>query len=580
MNNIPGTAFIKDEQGHYLYTNPGAEKLVNCQPQEMIGKTDFDLLPPDVAQKIRENDWAVIAADEPREMVETLPQEDGLHYWLSLKFPFKDASGNQRVAGMSFDISDRQRAENQIAALNKDLNRRVNELQTLLDVIPMGIGIALEADCRDIRINPAFAEWLQLPSHANGSTSQPNAEQLPYRVYRQGQELLPQAQPIQYAAAHGVHVENVELEIVRDDGRILYLLANAAPLFDEEGQVRGCVGAFLDISDRKQAEDSLRASENLYRTLSEAVPDFIWSCNAQGQLDFVNSRWLEYAGMTVEQMNAGGLEQVYHPEDLSRVMQRWNRSIQQREPFATECRYRGKDGLYRWFMVRALPLKDAQGNILKWIGVTTDIHERKQTEEALSQSEERLRVALKNSPISVFNQDRELRYTWKYGSDLENEVEDILGKHDIDLVTPADAEILTQIKRQVLETGIGTRQEVKITLQGQDSYYDLTVEPLQDTKHQVIGITCAAIDISERKQAEQALRESESLFRQMADGTPVFIWMSGLDGHCTYFNQPWLDFVGQTLEEALALGWPDGIHPDDQEYCLETYRSAFNARQR
>ncbi|HEY9832725.1 MAG TPA: PAS domain S-box protein, partial [Stenomitos sp.] len=114
MNNIPGTAFIKDEQGRYLYTNPGAEKLVNCQPQELIGKTDFDLLPAEVAQQIRENDWAVIAADEPREIVKTLPQEDGLHYWLSLKFPFKDASGNQRVAGMSFYISDRQRAENQI----------------------------------------------------------------------------------------------------------------------------------------------------------------------------------------------------------------------------------------------------------------------------------------------------------------------------------------------------------------------------------------------------------------------------------------------------------------------------------
>lgn len=707
MNNIPGTAFIKDEQGRYLYANPVAEKLVNCQRQELIGKTDFDILPAEVAQQIRENDRAVIAADQPKEIVEALPQEDGIHYLLSLKFPFKDASGKQRVAGMSFDISDRQRAEEKIAALNKDLNRRVNELQTLLDVIPIGIGIALEPDCRDIQINPAFSRWLNVPPQVNASTSQPNAEQLPHRVYRQGRELPPQEQPIQYAAAHGVNVRNVELEIVRDDGTVLHLLANAAPLLDEEGQVRGCVGAFLDISERKQAEESLRASENLYRTLSEAVPNFIWSCDAQGQLDFVNSRWLEYAGVTVEEMNAGGFEQVSHPEDLSGAMQRWNLAIHKGEPFEAECRYRSKDGVYRWFMVRAIPLKDAQENILKWIGVTTDIHERKQTEEALSQSEERLRVALKNSPISVFNQDRELRYIWKYGSDFEDESEDILGKYDIDLLTRADAEILTQIKRQVLETGMGTRQEVKISLHGQDWYYDLTVEPLRDTNNQVIGVTCAAFDISERKQAEmelqksetvlhaflasspiglafldrdlhyihanealatingiplsghlgrtlwdvlpgwaaqlapilqrvmqtqepllnqelsgeinlpgvhrhclvsyypvclpdgqvlgvgvtsmdvtelkraeQSLRESNSLFRRMADGAPVFIWMSGLDGHCTYFNQPWLDFVGQTLEEALTLGWLDGMHPDDKEYCLETYLSAFNARQR
>jgi PAS domain S-box-containing protein len=127
------------------------------------------------------------------------------------------------------------------------------------------------------------------------------------------------------------------------------------------------VSVCLDITERKQAEDALHASENLYLTLSQAVPNFIWSCDARGQLDFVNSRWLEYAGMSVEELNAGGLEQVYHPEDFSWVMQQWNQCLQQQEPFEVECRYRRKDG---------------DGTFLGYIGSGMDISDRKRTEQA------------------------------------------------------------------------------------------------------------------------------------------------------------------------------------------------------
>jgi PAS domain S-box-containing protein len=131
----------------------------------------------------------------------------------------------------------------------------------------------------------------------------------------------------------------------------------------------------------------------------------------------------------------------------------------------------------------------------------------------LLMSEERLHIALKNSPVSVFNQDTELRYTWEYNPNFEYETEAVIGKRDVDLLSHDDAQALTQIKRRVLETGIGAREEVKMTLEGQDCYYDLTVEPLRNANNQIIGITCAAVDISERKQAEMALRQSEQQLR-------------------------------------------------------------------
>lgn len=133
--------------------------------------------------------------------------------------------------------------------------------------------------------------------------------------------------------------------------------------------------------------------------------------------------------------------------------------------------------------------------------------ERQRADNALRQSEERFRVALKNSPIFVYNQDMELRYTWVYNPSYGLTVEEILGKQDLDIIPVEDAQRLTTIKLQVLTTGIGIREEVSITIKETTRYYDLTIEPLRNETQEVVGVTCASIDISER---QAALRERQA----------------------------------------------------------------------
>ncbi|MEA5622526.1 response regulator [Nostoc sp. UHCC 0251] len=137
--------------------------------------------------------------------------------------------------------------------------------------------------------------------------------------------------------------------------------------------------------------------------------------------------------------------------------------------------------------------------------------ERQRADNALRQSEERFRVALKNSPIFVYNQDRELRYTWVYNPFYGLTVEEMLGKKDLDIIPAEDAQRLITIKRRVLTTGIGTREEVSITTNNTTRYYDLTVEPLRNESQEVVGVTCASIDISER---QAALREQQAALRE------------------------------------------------------------------
>jgi signal transduction histidine kinase len=164
-----------------------------------------------------------------------------------------------RLAG----IAEHKRATEEIARLNKDLQHRVTELQTLLDVIPIGIGIALDPQCQQIQVNRAFAQLLRLAPGTNASLSAPVPERPPYRICQNGREVPAAELPLQVAAARGVEVRDVEFDLVHPDGTTLQLLGHAAPLRDEHGQPRGAVGAFLDLTERKRAEERALQTERL-----------------------------------------------------------------------------------------------------------------------------------------------------------------------------------------------------------------------------------------------------------------------------------------------------------------------------
>ncbi|BAZ84221.1 hybrid sensor histidine kinase/response regulator [Dolichospermum compactum] len=168
----------------------------------------------------------------------------------------------EKLTAFILDLSERettlrklQKSKKKILKLNQKLRRRVTELQTLLDMIPIGIGIAKDPECQTISMNPAFAKSLRMQPDRNASMTAPVAERpTKFKLFHQGRELTAQELPIQYSAAHGVEILDFEVDVVHDDGTVVNLLEYVAPLFDEDGKPRGAIGAFLDITERKQAE--------------------------------------------------------------------------------------------------------------------------------------------------------------------------------------------------------------------------------------------------------------------------------------------------------------------------------------
>jgi PAS domain S-box-containing protein len=180
--------------------------------------------------------------------------------------------------GALTDVYVQKQAENRVAELNRNLTRRVVELETLLSLTPIGIAIASGRDCSEVRMNRAFAQWMRKQAGQNVAFIGPDTSRMTFRARIDGRELSREELPLETAAREGRDVE-VELEIIHDDGKVLNLLCYATPLLDEAGTPRGSIGAFVDMTDRKQMLQALRGSNAILRRMNEDLKQFAYAAS-------------------------------------------------------------------------------------------------------------------------------------------------------------------------------------------------------------------------------------------------------------------------------------------------------------
>ena len=263
----------------------------------------------------------------------------------------------------------------------------------------------------------------------------------------------------------------------------------------------------------------LRETEQLLTTLVTFVPEILWMCTPQGDNIYFNQRWVEYTGLTPEESAGTNWTRPFHPEDAPAAREAWAEAVRSGSDYQVEARLRGAGGDYRWFLLRATPIRSEDGAVQRWLGSATDIDDLKRADEELRLTQQRFEMAIRPTPVSVFNQDRDLRMTWVYNAAAGYDGAVLLGKRDRDIVErPEDAVAIEAIKQRAIETGELQRAEVTAHLAGVPRIYDMVVAPLRDAAGNITGITCATIDITERKReitdlqrAHEALIKSEKL---------------------------------------------------------------------
>ncbi|HEU0145450.1 MAG TPA: PAS domain-containing protein [Bradyrhizobium sp.] len=201
----------------------------------------------------------------------------------------------------------------------------------------------------------------------------------------------------------------IEQRIRRADGEYRWHFVERVPLRDEKGNLLKWYASSYDIDDRKQAESALQLSraqlvnaERELRLTLDSIPTFAWRTRPDGFAEYLNKRWLDYTGLSLEQAAGWEWQAVIHPDDLAQLLSDWQEILASGKSAEVEARMRRFDGEYRWFLFRPAPLYDESGKVVTWYGTNTDIEDRKQAESALQRSEAYLAEAQKLSRTGSF----------------------------------------------------------------------------------------------------------------------------------------------------------------------------------
>ncbi len=373
-----------------------------------------------------------------------------------------------------------------------------------------------------------------------------------------------------------------------DDGGYRWVTSHGAVMrHPETGEAFRAVGIIRDATARRRNLERLAEGEGKLRTLTNALPAFVWLAKPDGELHYFNDRWYEYTGQTPAEALPNGWADTLHPDDVGRTARAWAEARARGAVYEIEVRYRRWDGAYRWYVARAEPSRTPAGAITGWVGTSTDIHDRRLAEAALRESEQRLQLAKQAAGVGVWDWDlRTNAITWS------REMYELL---DIDPATPAadlfeawsravhpdDREWTAAIARTSAGTGDPIAMDFRIVRR------DGELRWLRSQGIAALGedgcpirLTGVNLDVSAQHQLEEELRgRAEQLAAAVEERTRernrVFelsndlFAAAGFDGYLKTVNPAWERLLGYSEAELLARPFIEIIHPEDHAAAAE-----------
>ncbi len=241
-----------------------------------------------------------------------------------------------------------------------------------------------------------------------------------FGLYTLNKELIKHEESPLATALNGNFGYTTELYIQRPDESLRHVISHPQPMYDGEGNVTGAMNVLIDITAPKESEEALRASEEKFRVLANSMPQFIWTANPEGILNYFSQSVYDYSGLNEKSILELGWIDIVHPEDREENIRLWIKAITTGKPFHYEHRFRNYKGEYRWQLSRAVPQIDSNGQIMMWVGTSTDIHDKRLFMGELQGLVEERTRALKTTNENLLRSNNELlQFTYVASHDLQ-----------------------------------------------------------------------------------------------------------------------------------------------------------------
>jgi PAS domain S-box-containing protein len=395
-----GTIFLDRHLRVHRFT-PSAQKIFNLIPADLGRRIS------DITSRLR-YDGFVHDLEQVLQGLHTIEREvlvgDGEKEWYLTRIaPYRTTE--DRIAGVVatfINITPRRRAED-------ELRDSEAKFRTLSDTAPALIWFS-DAEGNNQFVNQRYLDFTgKTAAEVSGTGWQ-------LIIHPDDREELMAKYESAVRERHAYHHVT---RARRADGQWRWIESFAQPLFDAAGNYLGHVGVSPDVTDRKRAEQAVHESEERFRTVADYVPQLIWTNDAQGKANYFNRRWYEYSGLSFQESEGAGWQAIVHPVDGPASVERWQRALEKGETFDAEYRLRSRDGEYRWFIGRNVPLRDRDGNVTSWFGTATDIDQLKRAESALRESDQRFQLLVESTPdyaMFLLDPDNVITY-WSAGAE-------------------------------------------------------------------------------------------------------------------------------------------------------------------
>jgi PAS domain S-box-containing protein len=366
----------------YLQINQRLTEICGISVEDHLGRTVRDCVPA-LADAVEEIVRSIMETGEPVTGIEVAGQRaDQMdeRFWVTYWHPLRSPSGEIVAINVAAEeITERRRAEAALRASE-------GQFHTLADSIPQ---LAWTADVN------GWIYWYNKRWHDYSGTTLEDMEGWGWQKVHHPEHVDRVVERIKESFESGTPWEDT-FPLRGADGNYRWFLSRALPIHNEAGEVARWFGTNTDITEQIEAEKALQASERQFHTLADSIPQLVWMADAVGKIYWFNNHWHEYTGTLVGEIEALDWQVILAPASLVEARQRWAQTLEAGTALEMELSLRGRDGQYRPFLTRAVPLRDSAAAIYGWIGTHIDISERKRNEQAVRDARDAAETALQN----------------------------------------------------------------------------------------------------------------------------------------------------------------------------------------